>query len=52
MTMEEFKSFSPEFDNDIYEKISTRSCISAKKSNGSTSFESVKAQLEEIKSNT
>ena len=51
MTMEEFKSFSPEFDNDIYEKISIRSCISAKKSNGSTSFESVKAQLEEIKSN-
>ena len=50
MTMEEFKSFSPEFDEDIYDKISIRSCISAKKSKGSTSFESVKAQLEEINS--
>ena len=50
MTMDEFKSFSPEFDKDIYDKISIRSCISAKKSKGSTSFESVKAQLKEIKS--
>jgi len=50
MTMEEFKSFSPQFDEDIYEKISIRSCITAKKSKGSTSFESVKAQLTEIKS--
>ena len=48
MTMEEFKSFSPEFDEDIYEKISIRSCIEAKKSEGSTSFESVKKQLEDI----
>ena len=50
MTMDEFKSFSPEFDKDIYDKISIRSCISAKKSKGSTSLESVKAQLKEIKS--
>ena len=50
MTMDEFKSFSPEFDKDIYDKISIRSCISAKKSKGSTSFESVKAQLKKIKS--
>ncbi len=48
LTMDEFKSFSPEFSEDIYDKISVRSCIKAKKSKGSTSFESVKAQLSEI----
>lgn len=48
LTMDEFKSFSPEFSEDIYDKISVRSCIKAKKSKGSTSFESVKAQLAEI----
>ena len=51
MSMEEFKSFSPEFDDDIYEKIDIRSCIKAKKSKGSTSFESVKKQLEDIEKN-
>ena len=48
MTMEEFKSFSEKFEEDIYEKIAVRSCIKAKKSKGSTSFESVKAQLRTI----
>lgn len=48
MSMDEFKSFSDKFDEDIYEKISIRSCIEAKKSKGSTSFESVKQQLEDI----
>lgn len=48
MTMEEFKSFSPAFEDDIYEKIDIRNCIKAKKSRGSTSFESVKKQLEDI----
>lgn len=51
MSMEEFKSFSPEFDDDIYEKIDIRSCIKAKKSKGSTSFESVKKQLKDIEKN-
>ena len=50
MSMTEFKSFSPKFEDDIYDKISVRSCIEAKKSKGSTSFESVKAQLAEIES--
>ncbi|MEG2324417.1 MAG: argininosuccinate lyase [Anaerovoracaceae bacterium] len=49
MTMEEFKSFSEKFEDDIYENIAVRSCISAKKSKGSTSFESVKQQLNDIK---
>lgn len=48
MTMEEFKSFSEKFEEDIYEKIAIRSCIKAKKSKGSTSFESVKEQLRAI----
>ena len=48
MTMEEFKSFSEKFEEDIYEKFAVRSCIKAKKSKGSTSFESVKAQLRTI----
>lgn len=48
MTMEEFHSFSEKFEEDIYEKIAIRSCIKAKKSKGSTSFESVKQQLDTI----
>ena len=48
MTMDEFKSFSDKFDDDIYEKIAIRSCIEAKKSEGSTSSASVKKQLEDI----
>ncbi len=48
LTMEEFKSFSDKFDDDIYDKIAVRSCIKAKKSKGSTSFESVQAQLKAI----
>ncbi len=51
MSMEEFKSFSDKFDEDIYDKISIESCIRAKKSKGSTSFESVKEQLQQIAEN-
>lgn len=49
MSMEEFKGFSEKFEEDIYDKIAIRSCIKAKKSMGSTSFESVKQQLAAIK---
>ena len=49
MSMEEFKSFSDQFDMDIYDKIAIRSCIKAKRSQGSTSFDSVKQQLADIK---
>ena len=35
--------------DDIYDAISIRNCIEAKKSKGSTSFNSVKEQLENIK---
>ena len=50
LTMDEFKSFSEAFDEDIYEKISVESCIDAKKSYGSTSKASVARQIEEIRS--
>lgn len=49
MTMDEFKGFSEKFEEDIYDKISIKSCIEAKRSKGSTSFDSVKEQLENLK---
>ncbi|MBQ6496642.1 MAG: argininosuccinate lyase [Firmicutes bacterium] len=49
LSMEEFKSFSDAFGEDIYDAISIKSCISAKKSEGSTSFERVGQQLSAIK---
>ena len=48
LTMEEFKSFSEAFHEDIYDKIAIRSCIEAKKSAGSTSFDSVARQIADI----
>lgn len=49
LTMEEFHSFSPAFDEDIYDKIAIRSCIEAKQSAGSTSFDSVAKQIADIR---
>ena len=51
LTMEEFKSFSEAFDEEIYDAIAIVNCIKAKKSEGSTSFESVEKQLKDIKIN-
>ncbi len=45
LTLEELKRFSDKFEEDIYEKIDIRACIKAKKSKGSTSFESVEQML-------
>lgn len=45
LNLTELKEFSPLFEADIYEKIDIRACIKAKKSKGSTSFESVAEQL-------
>ncbi len=45
LTLEELKSFSDKFEQDIYEKIDIRACINAKKSKGSTSFENVEQML-------
>ena len=48
LTIDEFKSFSDAFDDDIYAAIDIVNCIKAKKSEGSTSFESVKKQLSDL----
>ena len=45
LSLEELKEFSDKFEEDIFEKISIRSCIKSKKSKGSTSFESVERML-------
>lgn len=47
LSLEELKNFSDKFEEDIYEKIDIRACISAKKSKGSTSFASVEQMLKE-----
>ncbi len=47
LTLNELKGFSDKFEEDIYEKIDIRACIKAKKSKGSTSFESVDQMLTE-----
>lgn len=49
LTLAELKGFSPVFEEDIYEKIDIRACITAKKSQGSTSPESVRKQLADFK---
>lgn len=49
LPLEELKKFSDVFEEDIYENIDIVTCIKAKKSYGSTSYESVEAQLSEIK---
>lgn len=41
LRLEQLQDFSPLFEKDIYEHIDLRACIKAKKSEGSTSFESV-----------
>jgi len=48
LTMDEFKSFSEAFDGDIYDALSIVNCIKAKKSEGSTSFDSVEKQLSDL----
>jgi len=48
LPIEELKTFSDKFEDDIYEKITPRACIKGKRSEGSTSFESVKRQLEKL----
>ncbi|MBR4410620.1 MAG: argininosuccinate lyase [Firmicutes bacterium] len=49
LPLSELKQFSDVFEEDIYENIDIKTCITAKKSYGSTSYESVKTQLSDIK---
>lgn len=46
--LDDLKQFSPVFDSDVYDKIAIRNVIASKKSEGSTSFASVKKQLQDI----
>ena len=48
LSIDELKQYSPLFEENLYEKISPEACIASKISEGSTSFESVKKQLEKI----
>lgn len=47
LSLEELQKFSDKFEEDIYSNIDIRACINAKKSKGSTSFESVGQMLQE-----
>lgn len=46
LSLQQLQDFSPEFGPDIYENIDLKACVKAKKSEGSTSFESVKKMLQ------
>ncbi len=49
LSLNQLQDFAPEFGPDIYEHIDLRACVKAKKSVGSTSFESVKKMLADAK---
>lgn len=46
--LDDLKQFTQVFDSDVYDKVAIRSVIESKKSAGSTSFENVQKQLDEI----
>ena len=48
MTLEEYKSHSDMFENDLYEEISLESCVAKRISKGSTGYASVKEQLDYV----
>jgi len=47
LSLEEWRSFSPEFGHDIVEHVSLAGCVAAKKSPGGTAPERVKEQIEQ-----
>ena len=46
--LDDLKQFTQVFDSDVYDKVAIRNVIEAKKSTGSTSFEEVQKQLDQI----
>jgi argininosuccinate lyase len=48
LTMDEYKSMSPVFDEDVYKAIDLETCVNLRKVPGGPAYESVKAQLESI----
>ena len=51
LTIDEFKSFSDVFENDVFESIDLTVCVNKRSSLGGTCVESVKKQIEFVKSN-
>jgi argininosuccinate lyase len=51
LDLSQLQEFSPLFENDVYDKLTLISCINNKRSSGSTSYESVKKQIGDIKKN-
>lgn len=48
LTLEEYKSFSELFEEDLYGEISLEACVAKRISQGSTGYESVKVQLKYV----
>ena len=46
--LDDLKQFSQVFDSDVYDKVAIRNVIASKVSKGSTSFDNVQAQINEI----
>mgnify|MGYP000864634174 FL=1 len=49
LTMEEFNSFSPVFEEDIYSEITLKACVNGRKLTGGPAEESVKASIAKVK---
>ena len=49
MSLEEYKTISELFDNDIFEIISPKNCVNARKTIGAPSEEAVLVQIKELK---
>jgi len=49
LTMEEFKSFSPFFEDDVYSEITLEACVNGRKLTGGPAKESVKASIAKVK---
>ena len=45
LTMEEFKSFSESFDNDIYEAISLKTCVDKRLTTGAPGLAAIEAEI-------
>ena len=45
LSLEEYKSFSPLFEEDLYREIDIRTCMEKRISEGGTSLKSVEAQI-------
>ncbi len=52
LSLEEYKTFSPLFESDIFESIDLKTCVEKRISEGGTSFASVRKQISTVRSNT